>query len=172
MKTKYRTILIDPPWNERGGGKIKRGADKHYSLLKTHQIPDVIKSSNLWEVEDNAHLWLWSTNNHLPDALWLIKELGFIYKTNLVWVKNRIGLGQYLRGQHELLLFATRGKGQDGSVWQQRRDIPSVLLEARTEHSRKPNGSYQIIEKISKGPYLELFARQQRKNWTVWGNEV
>ncbi len=40
------------------------------------------------------------------------------------------------------------------------------------EHSRKPDGIHERIERLVAGPYLELFARQQRPGWTVWGNQT
>ena len=109
-KIRYRCVAMDPPWNERGGGKITRGAQRHYPLVKTKDMPEVITGSDLWLPADDAHLWMWATCNHLPDALWLMKELGFRHVTDWVWVKDKIGLGQYRRSRHEWLLFGTRGK--------------------------------------------------------------
>lgn len=85
----YRTVVVDSPWNESGGGKSKRGADKHYPLIKKKEdIRDTLLSSGLWEIADDAHGYFWATNNHLPDALWLMQEMGFTYITNVVWVKT------------------------------------------------------------------------------------
>ena len=163
----YRCILMDPPWMERGGGKIKRGADRHYSLLHTKEMPRVIYQSGVWRPAADCHLWMWSTNNFLPDALWLIEALGFRYITNAVWVKPRAGLGQYLRGQHELLLFAVRGSGP--AVRTDRRDLRTLISAPLREHSRKPDESYALIEGRSHGPRLEMFARGGRKGWDTWG---
>ncbi len=168
----YQCILIDPPWLERGGGKIKRGADRHYALLKTRDMPQVIYQSGMWKPAENCHLWLWSTNNFLPDSLWLIEALGFRYITNAVWTKPRIGLGQYLRGQHELLLFAVRGSGV--AVRSDRKNLPSVITqtEKKLAHSQKPEAAYRLIEQRSLGPRLEMFARASREGWDSWGDEV
>lgn len=170
-----KTILIDPPWNETGGGKIKRGADRHYSLLKTKDIPSVIfgaLQSNKWEIARDAHLYLWVTNNFLPDGLWLMKKLGFIYKTNIVWVKDRFGLGQYIRGKHEICLFGVRGVLPYKVIDGKRQQGVSVIEAPRTEHSKKPIEMYSLIEKVSYPPYLEMFARNVRENWLSWGNEL
>ena len=72
---KYKTIYADPPWYERGAGKIKRGADRHYPLMKTEEI----KALPVRELIDPAgcHLYLWTTNNFLPDALEVVKAWGF-----------------------------------------------------------------------------------------------
>ena len=110
MTEKFKTVLLDPPWYERGGGKIKRGADKHYPIMKTPDIIRTITQCEHWNnIDDNAHMYLWVTNNHLESGLFVMRSLGFRYVTNIVWVKDRIGLGQYARGKHELLLFGTRG---------------------------------------------------------------
>ena len=167
----YSCILIDPPWLERGGGKIKRGADRHYSLLKTKDMPKVIYQSGVWNPAEDCHLWLWTTNNFLPDALGLIEALGFRYITNAVWVKPYIGLGQYLRGQHELLLFAVRGSGVVPRTASKR--LSSVVTsDTKLKHSVKPESAYELIEARSHGPRLEMFARTHRHGWDCWGNET
>ena len=172
MSEKFRTILLDPPWNERGGGKIKRGADKHYELLKTPDIIRVVLQSEHWNnLDENAHMYLWTTNNHLEDALHVMKSLGFRYVTNIVWVKDRIGLGQYARGKHELMLFGTRGV-RHTQVKRHNNTLASVIEAKRDVHSRKPEASFQWIENRSYGPYLEMFSRKPREGWTVWGNEI
>ena len=191
----FTTCVIDPPWNETGGGRIKRGADRHYSLMKARDMPEVITSSGVWAPAEHAHLWLWVTNNRLADGLWLMEQVGFRYVTNVVWVKTadpvdvaqgplddahvaladtklQIGLGQYLRGSHELLLFGVRGKGQHPSVWQGARNIPSVIRARRTKHSRKPEAAFELIESVSRAPRLEMFARTPRDGWASWCNEV
>ena len=169
----YQTVLMDPPWLESGGGKSKRGADRHYPLLKWPDIVSAIHKCTQWaEVSECAHLYIWTTNNYLPDALNVINALGFRYVTNVVWVKEgRAGLGQYFRGRHELLLFAVRGR-RPTQPRTERRDLPSVIDAPRGRHSEKPAASYELIEARSHGPRLELFARSHREGWTCWGNEL
>ncbi len=163
----YPCILIDPPWNETGGGKIKRGADRHYPLLKTPDIVRVIRESGVFLPADNAHLYLWVTNNFLRDGLWVMEQLGFRYVTMLTWAKDRIGLGQYFRGQTEPLLFGVRGR-LPALVRTQ-----STLISApRGRHSAKPARSYEVIEAVTPGPRLEMFARSHRDGWDAWGNEA
>lgn len=170
----YRCIVADPPWAERGGGKIKRGADRHYALLDTPEIARVMLRAPCWRPDQTGcHLWLWVTNNFLPAGLAVMDALGFRYITNLAWVKTRlgnvqIGLGQYLRGAHELCLLGVRGETMLPAV----RDVPSVVFDERTEHSRKPDSVFAAIERVSPGPRLEMFARAPRSGWDVWGNEV
>lgn len=170
----FKTILIDPPWPERGGGRIKRGADKHYKLLSVKDISALaisILSKKKYRPSDNSHLWLWTTNNYLPQALQLMKKLGYRYINNVCWgkVKNgkiQKGLGQYFFGSHELCLFGVRGKLK--AV----KRSPTLLLSPRGKHSRKPEGMYEKIETISPGPRLELFARARRQGWDSWGDEL
>ncbi len=177
----FCTIIADPPWLERGGGKIKRGADKHYTLLKTRDIPGAMIQAfaEAGAPADDSHLYLWTTNNFLPDALWVMGEVGFRYVTNIAWVKQRIGIGQYFRGAHELCLFGVRGAGLAlRRAHTDRRDISTlledggVLKAARSEHSAKPAAFHELVEAASPGPYLEIFARAARPGWTSWGNEV
>ena len=167
----FATIVIDPPWNETGGGKIKRGADRHYALMKTPDMPRTIMQSGVWRPAEDCHLYCWATANHLPDALYLIGALGFKYITNAVWTKEgKPGLGQYFRMQHEHLLLAIRGRGYNVRTDDKR--IGSVIHAPRSRHSSKPLEAYEMIERRSVGPRLEMFARSPRKGWTVWGNEV
>jgi N6-adenosine-specific RNA methylase IME4 len=185
----FKAILMDPPWPERGGGKIKRGADRHYDLIKKkEEILRVVLQSGVWRpCPAGSHLWMWTTNNYLPWALWLIEAMGYSYKTNFPWVKpGRMGVGQYGRGCHELLLFSVRGSGYDARQYDPE---TSKYTWARTDalvgvervkdpdtgkiiHSAKPPESYDLVEHISRGPYLEMFARNARRDWVVWGNEI
>lgn len=175
---RFRTIVADPPWQERGGGQVKRGADRHYALLSTPSIARAMLEADVWLPAPMCHLWMWATSNHLQDALQVVDALGFRYVTHFVWVKVRlsvkglcpqVGLGQYLRHAHELCLLATRGAA---AVPPPERRPPSVLLAKRTEHSRKPDDAYRIFEQVSHGPRLEMFARREREGWTTWGNEL
>lgn len=169
---KFRTILMDPPWNESGGGKIKRGADKHYPLIKPKDMfPTIVKAiQEKGSISEDAHCYMWVTNNFLKDGLVLMEQLGFRYITNIVWVKDRFGLGQYFRGQHELMLFGVRGKFHRNKIPD--RSCASVIQAKRRKHSQKPDEQYTRIESISAGPYLELFARSLRMGWSSWGNEA
>jgi len=165
------TVMMDPPWEERGGGQIKRGADRHYPLVKSSDLPAVIRSCEHWDrIADTAHMYMWVTNNFLTDGLWLVDQLGFRYVTNLVWIKDRFGIGQYFRGQHELCLFAVRGdhRPTDGtwSTW-----LGQSVLK-RTEHSKKPQEIHELVEQASPGLWLEIFARTARPGWLAWGNQL
>ena len=156
----------------KGGGKIKRGADRHYSLMKTK---DIINLPVNTIADDNCHLYLWVTNSFLQDGLNVMKSWGFNYKTIITWHKNRFGLGQYFRGQTEHCLFGVKGmipyKIEDGK----RQQGTTVFNADRTKHSVKPDDMRKLIEKVSDRDSfnkIELFAREKRNGWDVWGNEV
>jgi Transcriptional activator, adenine-specific DNA methyltransferase len=159
---KYRTIYADPLWPERGGGKIKRGADRHYDLMTVKDIMALPVSSIS---EDNAHLYLWTTNNYLLDALRVMIAWGFDCKTIITWAKDKIGLGQYFRGQTEHCLFGVRGNLPYKMIDGKRQQGTTLILAPRTIHSRKPNEMRQMIETVSYGPYIELFAREHFDGW-------
>lgn len=177
----YRCLALDPPWLERGGGKSCRGAQRHYPLMPTPAIVELVRGSEpVARLAPSAHAWCWVTDNFLPDGMLLLRELGFRYIRQLVWVKLRdgegapherlqIGLGQYLRGAHEVALLGVRGKAM---VPPPASRAPSVVFAARGEHSAKPAEAYAVIERVSPAPRIEMFARGSRPGWDVWGNEA
>lgn len=189
----FGTICLDPPWQERGGGKCKRGADRHYSLMKLDDIHRTVWTCPLFRPAPDAHCWMWVTNNFLPQGLELMRRLDFRYVTNVVWVKMddselrtsmagesiapivlardmlQIGLGQYQRGAHELLLFGVRGKAMVPAT---KNRLPSVVFAPRGRHSEKPVEFYERIELVSPEPRLEMFARSRRPGWTSWGDQL
>ncbi len=166
---KYKTIYADPPWNESGGGKIKRGADRHYKLMKTKDIM-ALPVQNI--AEDNCHLYLWTTNNFLQDALKVVEAWGFRYVTMITWGKDRIGLGQYYRGMTEHCIFAVKGKLPYKMVDGKRKQGKTLILAPKREHSQKPEEMRKMIETVSYEPRIELFARKHTEGWDVWGNDV
>lgn len=123
-------------------------------------------------IETNAHLYLWVTNNYLQSGLDVMKAWGFEYKTTITWVKNRMGLGQYFRGRSEHCLFGVRGVLPYKILDTKRAQGVTAFLAARVEHSTKPEEMRRMIERVSYGPRLELFARRQVRGWDVWGNQV
>lgn len=169
---KYQIIYADPPWAEHGGGKIKRGADKHYKLMSTKDIAALPVSR---VVDTNAHLYLWVTNNKLQDGLYVMEQWGFKYKTMITWVKDRFGLGQYFRGQTEHCLFGVKGMLPYKIEGGKRQQGTTYIYAPRTKHSKKPEGMRKLIKKVSDREgfnKIELFARDAIDGWDVWGNEV
>lgn len=162
---------MDPPWPERGGGKIKRGADRHYELMSVKDIM-TLPVSNLVD-KDGCHLYIWTTNNHMQDAFNCIKAWGFEYITTITWIKDRQGLGQYYRGLTEHYLFASTKKRLPYKIIDgKRQQGVTGFFEPKTRHSQKPAKARQMIETVSYDPRIELFARQQIDGWDCWGNEI
>lgn len=177
----FGAILADPPWSfDTWSAKGKdRSADAHYSTMNMRDIARLPVDE--LALPDCA-LFLWSTWPRIEAALETIKMWGFTYKTcGFDWVKahagqmdmlrddadGQVGMGFWTRSNSEPCLLATRGKPVrlDAGVRQ-------AIIEPRREHSRKPDCVHDRIERLVAGPYLELFARAPRPNWTVWGNET
>jgi N6-adenosine-specific RNA methylase IME4 len=172
-RSKYRVIYADPPWPEYGGGKIKRGADRHYPLMNIAAILQL--GDSLLPYIDNVgcHLYLWVTNTHLANGFLVMDRWGFQYKTTITWFKDRFGLGQYYRGQTEHCLFGVRGRLPYRTTDDGKRSQGITAIHApRTTHSAKPDEMRRMIERVSYAPRLELFARREAEGWDVWGNEV
>lgn len=173
---KYGTILADPPWrfNNRSG-KI---APEHkrlnrYDTLSLDQIKEIPVPI---VAAEKSHLYLWVPNALLPEGLEVMKAWGFEYKTNMIWHKIRKdggpdgrGVGFYFRNTTEVVLFGIRGKVRTLGPG---RSQVNIIRTQKQEHSRKPDELYEIIEKCSAGPYLELFARGKRDGWDVFGNQT
>lgn len=174
---KFGTILADPPWQfTNRTGKV---APEHKRLNRygTMTIQEIKEMPVPLLAGDKAHLYLWVPNALLQWGLDTMAAWGFEYKSNIVWLKVRKdggpdgrGVGFYFRNVTELVLFGVRGKN-NRTLAPGRRQV-NMLATRKREHSRKPDEIYPIIESCSRGPYLELFARERRKNWTVWGNEA
>ena len=164
-KTKklYKTILADPPWEfEQKSGL---GAWKHYDLMSLEQIKK-IPVADLADPE-GSHFWLWCTNASLRYGYEVLEAYGYKPRSILTWVKPRLGLGALIRNSTEHLLIGTRGK-----VHVLFKSQPSWMFCPVQDHSHKPEEQYAIIERVSPGPYLELFARRSQPGWDKWGMEV
>lgn len=161
----FRVIVADPPWHygKRVNDATHRG-DLPYPSMTTPAICALPVESI---AHDDAVLWLWTTNAHMRDAYDVIEAWGFEPKTILTWAKNRIGLGDWLRGQTEHCILAVRGK-------------PTVTLTNQTtlihglvrEHSRKPDEFYALVEALCPGSKVEMFCRTPREGWARWGAEA
>ncbi len=158
----YRTIVADPPWQY--GNKSTRGAaEDHYETMHLDELCLIDVPS--WSAEE-AHLYLWTTNGFLRDAFNLFDAWDFEYKTTLTWVKPQIGLGNYFRNNTEHVLFGVRG-----GLRTLARDVPTAFTARRGRHSAKPDVFYDIVERSSPGPRLDMFSRTARFGWDTWGNE-
>lgn len=193
---RYSTLVVDPPWsyNDKLGaansgwsateGQIKsgmypgvRGAAAHYDTLPVDKIAELPVAGLL---EPNAHVYIWTTNAFMDEAYDLAKAWGVVPKTVLTWVKTKakieepeapedcaFGMGFYYRGTTEHVLFCVRG-----SLKPLVHNARNVVFAPRLAHSEKPDAFYDLVERVSPGPRVDLFARKSRPGWDVWGNEV
>lgn len=185
----FHVITADPPWlyQKQPGTKTQsqasggRGgtAEQHYPTLSNEQIAALPVAD---VAADDAHLFLWVTNPGVYGGRFsdlhpaqIAEAWGFQYQTMLTWVKttgdgdvDRGGMGWYFRGATEHVLYATRGKAGIPSGLR----VPNVILAPRGRHSAKPMEFYRMVEKVTEGPRLELFARYPRAGWETWGNQA
>lgn len=175
---KFGTILADPPWQfQNRTGKI---APEHHRLSRysTLSLEDICALPVSDLAAEISHLYLWVPNALLPNGLKVMEAWGFQYKSNIVWHKVRKdggsdgrGVGFYFRNVTELLLFGVRGKFAR-TFGPGRRQV-NMIESRKREHSRKPDEQYDIFEKCSPGPHIELFARwsDSRDRWVAWGDQ-
>lgn len=160
----FGTIYADPPWQYSNQG-TRASTDNHYGTMTIDELAELPVGKLAAE---QSHLWLWTTNGFLFECPRLFAAWGFEFKSSYVWVKPQMGIGNYLRNSHELLLLAVRG-GLTGLA----RNVMSWGEHDRTEHSAKPERiRSEVVEALSPGPRLELFGRRVAPGWVVWGNQV
>jgi len=168
---KYKTIYADPPWLFKKGywDRSQSKPDSHYPCLKTVDICNMGIALRHY-IDNPSHLYLWTTSRHLMDgdAVDVCNAWGYEPMNIITWCKPQISLGYYFRNSSEHLIFAIRGKG----LQTKDRTQGTWLIDDRLKHSQKPDAFYELIEKMSYEPRLELFARNKHDGWDCWGNEV
>ena len=194
----FRTIIADPPWDYSkklsGGGTSgyspvhhsrggSRGAANHYRTIKTE---DIARLPVAEIAATEAHLYLWTTGAFMVEAHQIAESWGFAPKGVIPWIKLkrewranlprregsldsvvRMGMGKYVRWCAEFVIFCVRGK-----LPALRHDVLGVLFAERLRHSEKPNELYELVEKVSPPPRLELFARSRKLGYVSWGDEL
>lgn len=166
---KYSVIYADPPWDVKAGPEYNSGGesrDLEYPTMSLKEIEDMPVESI---AGDNAHLYLWTINKYIEDSYRIARKWGFEPTCLLTWCKkpHGIGLGGTFIQTTEHLLFCRKGtltadKRIDTTWWQYKRG----------KHSVKPMEFRKMIEEVSPGKRIELFAREKSEGWDVWGNEV
>lgn len=165
---RFSTIYADPPWQYDNSATRSAVGGKFGVYKSTMSLDEICAEPVSQIVADNAHLHLWTTNAFLFDAKQVMEAWGFAYKSCFVWVKPQMGIGNYWRVSHEFMLLGLRGKLPFADRGQM-----SWAEFSRGKHSKKPIEVRRIIEKVSPGPYLEMYGRQPwDAPWTVYGNEV
>lgn len=156
----FDTIVVDPPWAyERDYNPKSSRVASPYPEMQLKEIAEIKLPA-----KDDCVLWLWTTHKFLPESFGLLKKWGFDYKATLIWNKEKIGMGYWLRMQCEFCLLAIKGS----PIWDNKieRDIIST---PRGGHSAKPDVFYEMVNRICTGNKLDYFARVKRKSWSVYG---
>ena len=189
-KRNFGALLMAPPWRfnvwsgtevvqARGSKSTYKPASVHYQTMTVEEL-SALPVSELAAPDCALFIWVcWPT---LQEAMEVVRSWGFQYKTCAFdWMKAHagqvemfrddtdalMGMGYWTRANSEPCLLATRGKPKRLNA-----DVRQGIIAPRREHSRKPDGIHERIERLVAGPYLELFARAERPGWTVWGNET
>ena len=159
----YDVVVIDPPWHydtkyDPNYGRVALP----YPSMSLEEIKNIkIPASN------NSVLWLWTTHAYLFESKNILENWGFEYKATLVWDKEKIGMGHWLRMQCEFCLLGIKGKPVYNNT--KYRDI---IKEKGREHSRKPEIFYKMVEDTCVGTKLNYFSRENRKGWFSFGNDI
>ncbi|HEX7071897.1 MAG TPA: MT-A70 family methyltransferase [Rhodothermales bacterium] len=163
---KFSVIVIDPPWDYRdvGDEDVAGRSAPAYSRMS---IEDIAALPVERLANEDAHLYLWTTNRMLPLSFGLLEKWGFRYITMLTWCKTQLGLGSYFRNTTEHVLFGVRGKLPVLNA-----QTPTHFVAPRGRHSEKPDAFFELVEKVSPGARLEMFQRRPRPGWTGWGSEA
>jgi N6-adenosine-specific RNA methylase IME4/ParB-like chromosome segregation protein Spo0J len=166
-EAKYRIVYADPPWSYGNTQPDYHTEQRdHYPVMK---LDDICSMPIKDMCEDNAVLFLWVTSPILEESFQVVNSWGFTYKASFVWDKVKHNMGHYNSVRHEFILVCTRGSCQPDI----RKLYDSVITEERSEHSKKPDFVYQIIETLYPyGKRLELFSRQYREGWDAYGNQA
>lgn len=159
----FEVVVMDPPWN------YGREYDPAGSRV-ANPYPEMTQAELLAmepPFADDCAFFLWTTHQFIWDAKALLDHWGFAYKATLVWDKEKIGMGAWLRMQCEFCLVGIKGK----PVWENT-SWRDVIREPRREHSRKPETFYQMVEEITVGRRLDFFSRGERAGWEAFGNDT
>jgi len=155
----YDVIVIDPPWDVgvRDQGAWRGGVE--YPRMTLDEIKNIDLPS-----KENCVLWFWTTNSYLHEAYHILEHWGFTPKSVLTWVKDKMGVGVWLRGQTEHCLLATKGN----PLWQLKGQT-TALVAPNLGHSIKPDKFYDLVDSLCYGRKLDYFAREPREGWITYG---
>lgn len=191
MRRRYKVIVADPPWSfgDKLPGKT-RGAERNYRVMSAREVERCEPYADLVhrDTEPDALLFLWRVASQVEEAMGVARAWGFVPKSEIVWVKTtknsyevdeplerpsffklHFGMGRYVRAAHETCIVAARGKA---AALVKDHSVRSVFFAPVGRHSQKPEAFFDLVERLSGGPYLELFARRFRRGWTCMGDQV
>lgn len=169
---RYRTIVADPPWLPEmalinspasGIGASKASPQRHYQTMTVEQIEALNVPS-----AKQAHLYLWCLSQHMDWGYRVARAWGFEPLQTLTWCKPGMGAGRFQCNTEHVLVCRKGSRhgnpfGMTGGTY---------FTWGRGRHSEKPAAFFDLVQRCSPGPYLEMFARAPRLGWSVWGNEV
>lgn len=165
----FPVLYADPPWRYEHAASESRAIENQYPTMELDAICALPVSQ---VTTPDAILFLWATSPKLEEAMRVVREWGFIYRTNMVWDKGKIGMGYYFRQQHELLLVATKGSIPAPAPENRPPSVYRSGPDERLDHSEKPAWFAEMIERQYPGlPKLEMFCRSPRPGWRAWGNQ-
>lgn len=174
---KYQLLYVDPPWKQSKGGKknvrLKSSGEKlEYPVISLEEIQRHLLFASK-QCEENAVMFFWTIDKYLHEAEQIAKMLGWKLHARMIWNKvTGIPAAFTIRYGHEYLLYYYKGKLLP-IVKEERGKIHSVFTEQVKRHSQKPEIAYQIIERLYPNlKKLEMYARNKREHWDVWGNEI
>ncbi|HQQ75742.1 MAG TPA: MT-A70 family methyltransferase [Thermoanaerobaculia bacterium] len=161
LEPPYRTIVADPPWRYASAA-TKADARKHYSTMG---LADICAMPVAALADESAHLWLWGTNALMYEAHLVCRAWGFRPLTVVTWCKAGPGVGHYLRNNTEHVILASKGK----PATPKEKPLSTWFQWEAGQHSAKPGAFFDLVERVSVGPFVEIFARQPRLGWDHWG---
>lgn len=173
-RQEYRTIVADPPWTPAmsiTNGKAPKGSPQgFYATMSLDAIKEIAVPA-----AEQSHLYLWCLAQHADWGFDVARAWGFEPVTLLTWCKPTLGVGRF-RCNTEHVVVARKGSRHGNPFGIGGRHAQATegtwFTWPRASHSQKPEQFYDLVERLSPGPYLELFARRHRLGWDVWGNEV
>ncbi len=180
MSSKYKVIVVDPPWNQGKTGKRRTRPNQTTTLdYPTLSKEELLKIPiDKWASEGQSFLWLWATNSKdkktgepiLKMAFELMEQWGFTFYTIITWNKRT---GPCPFGPYQIvtehILFGYKGKAvfNRDSLGK----MQTCFTETSTTHSAKPDSFYQQLKEYFEGPRLDVFSRQVRDGYDGWGNQ-
>lgn len=175
---KYQIIYADPPWKQSKGGKKNvrpnsSGEELEYPVISLEEIESHLRELSFRHTDNDTVMFLWTIDKYLFEAQKIAENLGYKLHARMVWNKvTGIPAAFTVRYGHEYLLYMYKGKLLPVAL-EERGKIHTVFTEQVKRHSQKPEIAYQIIERLYPNTEkIEVYARNKRASWDVWGNEV
>jgi len=184
MSGAYRTIVADPPWPLKMGSRRTAKStsvtwNAHHDVravpYKTMTLGEIAELPVVDLAAEGAHIYVWTINKFLEDTFEIVRGWGFNPGQTLVWAKSPMGLGPggAFAQTSEYVIFGRRGTAPhqqriDRTVFDWKRPYGP---DGKPAHSAKPDAFLDMVEQVSPGPYVELFARRARFGWDYWGDQ-